>query len=303
MAKPIVKTGSLVASVSTLLSLANTAHAASLGVANDFNVFVFGDVKQNNTDAEGRVAIGGNAILTDYYAGMNLPNTATPADALMVGQRLSFDRGQVKGNAVYGTTATTNQVTLLNNGSLSQRDSSEFFNQAKSYLTDLSTSLSGLPAIAATANFGKISLSGTNSSFNLFTISGDDLSTANTLDINAPNSSTVVINVSGQSAKLQNMGFLLNNTARQNILYNFYEATQITASGVGIEGSVLDFNNGQLNGTLVAESLEGTGQMNVVYFKGDVPERKKVPEPALAAGLIGLAMIVGWRRRSLPSQR
>jgi choice-of-anchor A domain-containing protein len=308
MSSCLVKAVSSVATFGVVLSLGTHAHAgSSLGVANDFNVFIFGDVTQNNTDAEGKVAIGGNANLTNYFAGMNLPNADTPSNALIVGKSLTFNGGQVKGNATYGTTATTHNLTLLNNGSLTQQDSSQFFSQAKSDLTTLSSSLSGLPAIAAPkSEFGKISLNGTDSAFNIFNVSGEDLSQANTLTIAAPIDSTVVVNVSGQSAKLQNMGFQLNGSDRQNVLYNFYEATELTASGVGIEGSVLapkakfNFNNGQLNGTVIADSLEGTGQMNVVYFKGELPDGEKpkeIPEPATAAALIGVGAIAGLLRR------
>ena len=35
---------------------------ATLGPAANFNVFVLGNHTQSNTDSEGRVAVGGNAI-------------------------------------------------------------------------------------------------------------------------------------------------------------------------------------------------------------------------------------------------
>lgn len=37
--------------------------AINFGLANDYNVFVFGDLNLSNTDAEGRVAVGGKPPL------------------------------------------------------------------------------------------------------------------------------------------------------------------------------------------------------------------------------------------------
>lgn len=50
--------------------------AFNFGLANDYNVFVFGDMTLSNTDAEGRVAVGGNATLSNYGIGAGI--TALP---------------------------------------------------------------------------------------------------------------------------------------------------------------------------------------------------------------------------------
>ena len=39
----------------------------SLGPAGDFNIFVFGDDTQGNSDTEGRVAVGGNAYFNNSW--------------------------------------------------------------------------------------------------------------------------------------------------------------------------------------------------------------------------------------------
>ena len=46
--------------------------AINLGLANDYNVFVFGNLTMGNTDAEGRVAVGGNATLSNYGVGAGI---------------------------------------------------------------------------------------------------------------------------------------------------------------------------------------------------------------------------------------
>ena len=46
--------------------------AINFGLANDYNVFVFGNMSLSNTDAEGRVAVGGNATLSNYGVGASI---------------------------------------------------------------------------------------------------------------------------------------------------------------------------------------------------------------------------------------
>ena len=43
--------------------------AINFAAANGYNVFLFGDINLSNTDAEGRVAVGGNATLSNYCIG------------------------------------------------------------------------------------------------------------------------------------------------------------------------------------------------------------------------------------------
>ncbi len=45
---------------SLFLGFAQTAKAAELGAASGYNVFVLGDIQQQYTDIEGKLAAGGN---------------------------------------------------------------------------------------------------------------------------------------------------------------------------------------------------------------------------------------------------
>ena len=56
----------------------------NLGIANDFNIFVFGDHTQSNVDSEGRVAVGGNATYTDYGVGSSVAPISTDRADLIV---------------------------------------------------------------------------------------------------------------------------------------------------------------------------------------------------------------------------
>ncbi|HAG82264.1 MAG TPA: PEP-CTERM sorting domain-containing protein [Cyanobacteria bacterium UBA12227] len=295
-----------------VLGFSTQAHAISLGAASDYNVFTLGDMTQWNTDAEGKVAVGGNATLTNFYAGMGLPNSGNNGDVLIVSQDLLFTGGSVQGNAVYGGNATVSNVNFNNNGIL-RNDNPLDFAQVGKELQDLSKYLGGLTANGnKTIAYGGISLTGLDSSLNIFNVAASDLNGANSFKINTPTDSTVVVNISGPSAVLQNFGFEINgspnNPQRQKVIYNFYEATNLTAQGIGIQGSVLapfanfQFNNGQVNGNVIVGSLTGSGQSNLHLFNGNLPELRlvpptvkvsqAVPEPATLAGL-GLVAAAG----------
>ncbi len=306
--------GKLVAPLSLAATLAfglsAPAKAMSLGPASDYNVFILGDVTQSNTDSEGKMAVAGNVTFSNFFVGMELPKSTSNGDVLIVGKNLSYTNGEVNGNAVYGGQANVTNVTF-NNGSL-RKDSPIDFAKAGQTLLDLSKSLTGLNAKDADVNAGGgITLTGTDQALNVFNLSGAALSATNSLEINAPTNSTVVVNVSGADVSMKNFGFNILGTSRQNVLYNFYEAKSLSASGIGIQGSVLaplanfKFNNGQINGNLIAASLTGGGQSNNFLFQGELPDptpTSKVPEPATLAGL-GLVAAAGVVSRRKGKQK
>jgi hypothetical protein len=94
----------------------------------------------------------------------------------------------------------------------------------------------------------------------------------------------------------------------QNVLFNFSEAKSLDLNSISIMGSVLapnadvKFNNGHINGNLIAGSLSGNGQSNLHLFKGEHPESletetESVPEPGTVAGIILSLAAFGVSRR------
>ncbi len=71
-----------------VLGFSAQASAFSLGPASDFNVFVLGDIEQNDVDTEGRMAAGGNVTLSDYGVGVELTNSNGTRNDLIVGGNL-----------------------------------------------------------------------------------------------------------------------------------------------------------------------------------------------------------------------
>jgi choice-of-anchor A domain-containing protein len=242
--------------------------ATGLGVANDFSAFVLHDLNVNTSDVQGRVAVGGNASLTAYGLGDHLSNSHGTRDDLIVGGNLTFTNGQVFfGNIVYGGTGTFDLFGHPN-GAIRQAAVMDFAD-AGTQLLALSDSYAALaPTGTVRDRFGTIVLVGTNAGQNVFNVPASMLWNAFDIIIQTPTGSSAIVNIAGTEARMQFMGFHLNGVAKENVILNFPQATHVTFQGIGINANVLapraavDFNNGQLNGNLVASSWSGFGQIN-----------------------------------------
>ena len=172
----------------------------------------------------------------------------------------------------------------------------------------------------------------------VFDVSASDLAKSSSLVINASSTATVIINVIGTTDSIQNAGFSLFGGIgdADHVLYNFSGATSLTLSGVGVEGTILaptatvTFNNGAINGSLIAFSVTGNGETHIfdgghgasALFDGNLPgggdilPATAVPEPASYAlmAIGGVALVgfarhqrrairrrLGWKRRARPS--
>jgi choice-of-anchor A domain-containing protein/uncharacterized repeat protein (TIGR01451 family) len=282
--------------------------ASALGVAGDYNAFLFGSLTQSYTDAQGRVAAGGDVNLTGYSVGSAVTSSAGLPNALVVGGNLTFNQGQVSGgNVVYGGTATLINVGM-GSGTAGQGTPVDFA-AAQSDLTAQSASWATLAANGVTTDsYGTVGLAGTDPNLDVFTVSAADLATANGLNISAPAGATVLVNVTGTAGQMQNFGMSVSGTDRQHVLFNFPSATTLVLSGISVEGSVLapqaavTFNNGNLDGTLVGLSLIGNGevhnyptlaQVNVSAGAPDVTVSKTADQPTVNAGqLAGFTVTV-----------
>ena len=89
------------------------SQAATLGIANDYNAFIFGNLNAAGGDTEGRLAVGNNLNASSYGVGVTLTNSGGTRDDLVVGNNMNAQGGwQVfNGNAVYGATLTAAPTT------------------------------------------------------------------------------------------------------------------------------------------------------------------------------------------------
>lgn len=281
------------------------AQAAELGKASEYNVFVLENIAQQYTDIEGKLAAGGDV---NFFGGIGDRLPANSGNVVVAGRDFNFAGGQVfNGNAVYGRNANVAANTGIPNGTLTKGNPINF-QVAGNELKALSQYLASLTP-TGTTNIqpgGGINLIGSGQTLNIFNLSGADLSKTNNFEISADPNSTVVVNISGQDVSMQNFGFNIVGTNRTKVLYNFFEATNITANSVGIQGSILApfadviFNSGEINGNVIVKSLTGNGESHNNLFQGDLPDitRRKpekpdtatVPEPGI---ILGLGLFVG----------
>ncbi len=257
------------------------------GPAKGFNLFVLKDLNQPSSDTEGKMAVGHNADLAGYSVGDKLP--ANSGDVLIVGHTLTFASGAVyNGNAVYGVNTNLPIYPVSIAGTLRQ-DNPIDFDAAKTYLQNLSTTLSGHAANQTTTfQWGQLTLTGNDPFMNVFDISGSDLNASNNMVINVPNGSVVLINIGGTNDSWTG-GLTVNNNATSNVIFNFYEALNLHIQGIDVRGSILapfanlDFPTGLVTGEVIVNSMTGSGQFNNVPFCGNIPVSSQITNTAVIA--------------------
>ncbi|QGJ71800.1 Hypothetical protein PBC10988_35090 [Planctomycetales bacterium 10988] len=248
-----------------------------LGIAGDFDLFVLEDLDANGTDVGGRVAVGGNAILTGYGVASAIGSLGE-RDGLIVEGDLTFNSGQVyQGNVAVGGTPNVAGAGHIYTGALRQESRIDF-DEAATYLEGKSLQLAGLTANGTTTyQWGGVYLDGSDATLNIFEVSAAQLASSWGVQLSVPSGSTVLINVTGTTASLQNMGISLGGLNPKNVLWNFSEATTLTLQGIQVPGSLLapfaalNFQNGHIDGQLIVRSFTGNGEVHHVPFEHDCP--------------------------------
>jgi choice-of-anchor A domain-containing protein len=307
--------------ISVLILIPGASWATALGVASDYNEFIFGNILQTNTDSEGRVAAGGNVGYEHMSVAANVKTDPAIGD-LVVGGNLNFSQGSVgylknnqdplyqKGSIYAGGTANLYEVGY---GSLTVGNPIDF-QAVQSYLTQSSAAWGALHANGTVTinplqhGSVEITLTGYDPHLNIFNLSGQDVMKANagSFRINTPPGATVLVNIDGSVSAMQNFGFFFPVPEEEYdwdpfILYNFYQATSLDFGKIEIHGSVLapfaevQFSDGHIEGQLIAMSLTGTGEAHDELFIGQIPEAATLL--LLGAGFIGIAL--GRRRMGI----
>ncbi|MFC8454670.1 choice-of-anchor A family protein [Kitasatospora sp. NPDC057223] len=275
----------------------------SLGVANLYGEFVEGD-DTHSPDAEGAVAIGGNADFSraGFTVGQELTDAQVKAlpggNALVVGGNLNVGTGVTRvmhGNGVYagqkiGTAAIDGNIT---HGSSPIDFAAEF-----TKLRAASTALAAVPQTAgakAESKGARLELTGTDTGINSFTLTAAKLQGAKDVFIRVPAGAVTIINVTGDSydmAAAGTTGFHLWDEGRKDyvlddktqsaslgvvrakLLWNFPSAAKVVKNSPSAwAGSVLAPNaafdlgsGGPVNGSVIAKSLTGSGGAETHHY-------------------------------------
>ncbi|MFE7564722.1 choice-of-anchor A family protein [Kitasatospora sp. NPDC057500] len=285
-----------------------TAHAAdpnqclSLGVANLYGEFVEGD-DTHTPDAEGAVAVGGNADFTGGFSvGQELTADQVKAlpggNALVVAGKLTGHNTQVmKGNGVYGA-KTEADVIQAHQGSIAQGASPIDFAAEFAKARSVATTLAGLPQTAGAtveAKGKELHLTSGDAKFNSFTVPAATLQGATDIYVKVPAGAVTVVTVTGSSydqAAAKTTGFHLwdegkkayvlddklqsahGGAIRSKLLWNFPTATKVVKSSLAAwSGTVLApnaaFDLGSaapVNGSVIVKSLTGKGGAETHHY-------------------------------------
>ena len=268
--------------------------AINFGSSGEYNVFVFGNLSLSNTDAEGRVAVGGNATLSNYgLGGSILPLPSSGSDAsLVVNGDLDVSAGSnACGNTIVSPSSTVINYTMGNpNGSLLTATPIDFA-EAERYLKCASIFWSGLvPNGTGSVVFGQLNLTGIDETLNIFRFdstniygTGLALNQLNGINIIAPAGSTILITVDGSNILYGSYQIFRNGIAASRadackILWNHPDALTWSNSTTAIYGSVLapfaaaTTTFSQINGNIIFESFTGNAESHNELFTGELPE-------------------------------
>ncbi|MGW7442715.1 choice-of-anchor A family protein [Kitasatospora sp. NPDC054795] len=287
-----------------------------LGVANLYGEFIEGD-DTHTPDAEGAVAVGGNA---DFTGGFSVGQELTAAqvdalpgkNALVVAGRITGHNTQVmKGNGVFGSKADGATVQA-HQGAVAQGASPIDFKAEFAKLRAAATSLAAVPQTAGAtvqAEGAKLTFTGGDAKYNSFTVDAAKLQGAKDVFLKVPAGSVTVVNVTGGSYDMAAAGttgfhlwdegkkaFVLDDklqsaaggAIRSKLLWNFPTATKVVKnSQAAWAGTVLAPNaafdlgsGGPVNGSVIAASLTGKGGAETHHypFAGCLPGT--VPTPS-----------------------
>lgn len=328
----------LAVALSMALSTALPAAASPLRAAGLYNEFIFEQVHQEGTDTWGRVAVGGDAVYRHMSIASREEVVDNPLDyELVVGGNLFFAHGSVGyfpeensgnplykkgdiivgGSAVFGRDPQGYSTVAYGDLVTGARKLPVDFAAERLYLETMSLYWGGLAPNGATVILpGEIRLVGTDPELNVFSLAADRILRDIGFRIEAPEGATILVNISGTEGFLERFGFYFNDLDANRdtrglfpdsrILYNFYEATSLSIAGIEVHGSVLApfaatrFDDGHIEGSLIARSLFGSGEAHRELFEGrlPLPGAEPVPEPATVLLLgAGLAALGAWKRR------
>lgn len=265
--------GILILSVFTLLAPAALSQT-DLGTAQFYAGTIFGNLTASGGDAEGRLAVQGNATFTGSYSvggvppfpnssgAPLLPTSSTRDDLIAGGQLSTVNAWSVNANDVRGSLAPGSPgVSHISPGAASRNQAviqlsittgnavttgGQSFAQLQAELISKSIYWSTL-ATTGTINFNPsgnfLTLTGTDNTLNIFNVLDTQFGAASaTITINAPAGSTVLVNILDADGIAGFNGGLitLNGISHENVLYNFAQTTGAFSSSSRLfEGSVL----------------------------------------------------------------
>ena len=260
-------TGTTGTTTNTLCGAGNTLP----GAAANYNVFIpaAGSFIAANAQMTGSLAVGGSANLGNYAVASDVegqPEAAADPANIVVGGGLTAANGNVgEGQGTIYFEGAAPELDSFTAGTVAPSTAVDF-NAAQTQYKTAATTLGNLTANGQTQmSNGGINFIGTSTTLNVFSVPGSSVGNANTINIQAPAGSAVVINVTGGTATFQNGAVQENGVTAANVLWNFPTASAITLTGsMDPMGTILAPSAGVIGGYGVM-----TGQLIAAEFFGN----------------------------------
>ena len=279
---------------------AGASDCASFGQAANFAVFsdgAFNASESSGTSISGRIAAAGDVTLDGVFVG---PASGDASPTIVAGGNFTAGRttgagGTVNGGVTYGGTSNVAPNFTVNGGLTNAAPPFSFATEFTSIKT-LSASLAGLPQSTGSSvslAYGALTLTGTATGLNVFTVDATQLAQAQGIVINLTQpGATALVNVNTAtilSIAPQYMNLSGNATAA-GILWNLSLATEFDVThGVAWQGTILapnanvtGLNHPQLSGQLIAASVpDSSWVINRVKYTGCLPQPPGPPDTTL----------------------
>ncbi len=297
-----------------LLSTVFAAGLAQAGVVDlnigGANAYSLGNFSSSSGKVGGALLVAGNMDVSNYS--VNGQNKDAYGDAaLAVGGDLNYRSGSIN-NGSYHVDGTSNLGKSILNGANSSNSSPLSFEQTSAQLKELSTSLTQLKTTGPSWGYSGTSMTMTGSGsgkVQVFNITANSLYGLKDYRFNFEKmnlNDTLILNISGAwggFGEANMIGF-----SNYNVLFNFYEATQLFVPlNLNLKGNILaplaSVNGGR--GTIDGNVVVGNWNSNIdiignnAFKPTDVPGFvSPVPEPeSYAMWLAGLGLLGCVARR------
>jgi choice-of-anchor A domain-containing protein len=250
----------------------------------EVNVIVFGDASPSGADSEGSMYIEGNATFSGY--GIASKNEQDCDNwSLVVGGDLNGSGNASTGKVWVGGEYNAS-VNFTACGISQAQPGPVDFDALEQKMVGISLALAEYPTNGTVDEGvgGKLTFQGTDKTLNVFSVTAEQIELCTEIVIDVPESSTVIINVSGDEVIFSGKGFRLPGGGAScrggttdfcgHIVWNMPEAEVLKVSGVGIQGSVyapfavFSGSGGNIDGQLVCKELLGGIEYHPYFFNG-----------------------------------
>jgi len=265
----------------------------NFGSISKYNIFILENIDMRNTYAEGRVAVGGNATFLNFGVGGGIcPLPPYGKDSsLVIGGDVNVIGGRnYSGNIVRNTGSTVVNYTMSRSNGSIKVGTPIYFDAKGEYLRCASAFWSRLSTNGNwSVDFSDLTLNGIDPCLNIFHINANNVAESNlklkqvdSINILAPQGSTILINVTGINIAFGSCQILRNGKAAtridaRTIVWNFPQASKWTNKTTTIYGSVLapyaraKTTFSEINGNVIFKSLSGNAEIHNELFVGTLP--------------------------------